>query len=186
MKKSIFFILVIILFIGVSSYRFIQLNASIWKQRLNTEIKYGEKFNLNGVDIKLNKVEKVNNTNSSRDIILKTTINLYKNGEISNDGFYKKFPECYPDFILLNITNKDGTLVRNYSSEYEGYLKDNPNFAKIQKGEKSIGKEKENLILKFKLEKKMIEDIKNNQYNIKLAFPLDERGFKFNYINLTI
>lgn len=186
MKKSVFFIPVIILFLVASSYRFIQLNAPVWGQNLYTEVKYEDKFNLNGVDIKLNKVEQINSTKSSRDIILKTTINLCKNGDLSNDGFYKQFPEYYPDFILLNITNKDGILVKNYSSESEGYLKDNPDFAKIQKGERSIGKEKERLILRFKLEQKMIEDIKNNQYNVKIVFPLDEKGLKFNYINISI
>lgn len=185
-KKKYYIIIIVLLFILGSSYRFVQLNKNTWGEELYTEVSYNSAFNINGIDFEVEKLEVLDNVDDLGNSQLKFFINLYKNGEITSEGFLKSFPESYPDSITLNITDKKERLVGNYVIEFEAYSKDNPKFIEIQKGERDIGDKKEDLILRFRVDKNTMENIYNNAYNIKLVFPKDSNGLKFNYININL
>lgn len=186
MKKKIFILSIIMLFIVASSYRFIQLNKPILGESKNIEVKNDSSFNINGVEFKLDKIEILKNVNESDTSTLKVSLLLNKDGDITTNGFRKCFPDFYPDLISLNISNNDGILVENYTSERETYNEDNHKFLEIQSGKRSISEKKESLILKFNLDNKKIEEIRKNNYNVKLVFPRDDNYIKVNFITIDL
>jgi hypothetical protein len=185
-KKYYIFVIVLLLFILGSSYRFVQLNKDIWGQELYTEVSYNSTFNINGINFEVEKLEVLDNIDDLGSSDLKFSINLYKHGEITSEGFLKSFPENYPDSITLNITDKDEMLVGNYLIEFEDYFKDNPKFIEIQKGERNLGDKKESLIVRFRVDKNTMENIHSNVYNIRLVFPKDSNGLKFIFIDINL
>lgn len=185
MKKRTIFIIIITLFVLTSGYRFIKLNKSISDQVEYTSVKENQYFNINGIDFKVSKSEFINDLDDLGKQQLKVYIDLNKNGEIVQDGFDKEFPKYYHDEILLNLTDKSGKLVDNHDSTL-GFAKDNPKFVEIIKGERNIGEEKESLILRFSLDKQVMDKVKNNEYNVKVVFPRDDKGLKFNYVNISV
>ena len=178
MKKKIYFLFCIILFFSISTIRFIQLNQSTFGQKRYTEVKYNSYFDLNGITFNLKNVEILNDVNIIDGFDLKCIIELYKSGNVNQDLFNESFPEEYPTSIKLNITDKNENLIGNYSTEYEGYEDDNKKFLEIQKGARNLDKNKDIVILRFRLSNSILENIKNKKYNVKLVFPKDK-----NYIN---
>ncbi|MEG1009126.1 MAG: hypothetical protein RSF67_04820 [Clostridia bacterium] len=176
MKNRMFVILIIILFIIGSSYRFIQLNKNISNEIKYEEVENNEHFNLNGVKFKLVKSEYIDNS------ILTVDIELNKEGQIDENIFEEPFPSYYDELISLNITDKDENLVGNYTSDIDMYYSDNKKFMEIKDGKRSLGENTENLILKFVLNGETIEKINNSNYNVKLVFPCDSYNNKSKFI----
>lgn len=186
MKKRIFFIPIIILLLVVSSYRFVQVNKGVSAKNTYKEVKDKKHFNINGIDFKINKSEILYDEDESGFLGIKAYIEMYKDGEIVQDGFLKKFPQSYFDEIILSVTDTDGTLMASNSWEIESYNKDNDNIKEIKNGHRNIGKEKESLILTFRFNKEIIEGVKNSKYYAKLGFPRDQNGMKVDYVKLNI
>ena len=184
MKKKIYFLFCIILFFSISTIRFIQLNQSTFGQKRCTEVKYNSYFDLNGITFNLKNVEILNDVNIIDGSDLKCIIELYKSGNVNQDLFNESFPEEYPTSIKLNITDKNENLIGNYSTEYEGYEDDNKKFLEIQKGARNLDKNKDIVILRFRLSNSILENIKNKKYNVKLVFPKDKNYINFNFISL--
>lgn len=184
MKKKIYFLFCIILFFSISTIRFIQLNQSTFGQKRYTEVKYNSYFDLNGITFNLKNVEILNDVNIIDGSDLKCIIELYKSGNVNQDLFNESFPEEYPTSIKLNITDKNENLIGNYSTEYEGYEDDNKKFLEIQKGARNLDKNKDIVILRFRLSNSILENIKNKKYNVKLVFPKDKNYINFNFISL--
>ena len=184
MKKKIYFLFCIILFFSISTIRFIQLNQSTFGQKRYTEVKYNSYFDLNGITFNLKNVEILNDVNIIDGSDLKCIIELYKSGNVNQDLFNESFPEEYPTAIKLNITDKNENLIGNYSTEYEGYEDDNKKFLEIQKGARNLDKNKDIVILRFRLSNSILENIKNKKYNVKLVFPKDKNYINFNFISL--
>ena len=184
MKKKIYFLFCIILFFSISTIRFIQLNQSTFGQKRYTEVKYNSYFDLNGITFNLKNVEILNDVNIIDGSDLKCIIELYKSGNVNQDLFNESFPEEYPTSIKLNITDKNENLIGNYSTEYEGYEDDNKKFLEIQKGARNLDKNKDIVILRFRLSNSILENIKNKKYNVKLVFPKEKNYINFNFISL--
>ena len=184
MKKKIYFLFCIILFFSISTIRFIQLNQSTFGQKRYTEVKYNSYFDLNGITFNLKNVEILNDVNIIDGSDLKCIIELYKSGNVNQDLFNESFPEEYPTSIKLNITDKNENLIGNYSTEYEGYEDDNKKFLEIQKGARNLDKNKDIVILRFRLSNSILENIKNKKYNVKLVFPKDKNYINFNFISI--
>lgn len=179
--KTKFIIPVIILFVMGSAYRFIQLNKNIDNEAKYEEINDNESFNINGVKFQLVKSKYIN------DSILEVNIQLNKVGEIKDNVFDKDFPEYYDGLILVNITDKNNNLMENYTSDTDIFVDDNKKFMDIIEGKRPLGKEKENLILKFQLDdidKETSKKIKNGSYIAKLVFPCDESYKKSKFITI--
>ena len=183
MKKKIYFLFCIILFFSISTIRFIQLNQSTFGQKRYTEVKYNSYFDLNGITFNLKNVEILNDVNIIDGSDLKCIIELYKSGNVNQDLFNESFPEEYPTSIKLNITDKNENLIGNYSTEYEGYEDDNKKFLEIQKGARNLDKNKDIVILRFRLSNSILENIKNKKYNLKLVFPKNKNYINFNFIS---
>lgn len=177
-KNRMFVILTIILFIIGSSYRFIQLNKNISNKIKYEEVENDESFNINGVKFKLVKSKYIDNH------ILAVDIELNKEGKINENIFQEQFPAYYDELISLNITDKNANLVGNYTSDIDMYYSDNKKFMEIKDGKRSLGENKENLILKFVLDEKTIEKINNHNYSVKLVFPCDSYNNKNKFITI--
>lgn len=186
-KKYYIFIIVLLLFILGSSYRFIQLNKDRWGKELYTEVGYNSTFNINGINFEIEKFEVLDNIDDLGSTDLKFSINLYKHGEITSEGFNKEsFYKGYAASIILNIMDERGMLVDNYVTEYEEYRKDNLKYIEIQKGERDLGERKERLTLTFRVDKNTMENIYNDVYNIRLVFPRDSNGLEFIFIEIDL
>lgn len=181
MKNKKYYMLVIILFVFGSSYRFIQLNKNIWGQELYTQVSEDSSFNINGVSFEVGKLQILEDRGN---LNLKIPIKLYKDGEITSQGFRKTFLQELSTSIRLNITNEKGNLVENYQTAIEQYYKDNSKFIEIEKGVRYLGEEQENLILTFEIDKNILEKVKDNIYSMKLVFPEDDYDLKFNFIDI--
>lgn len=181
MKNKKYYILVIVLFVLGSSYRFIQLNKDIWGEELYTQVSEDSSFNINGVSFEVGKPQILE---SQDNLNLKIPINLYKDGEITSQGFRKTFLQELSTSIRLNITNEKGNLVENYQTSIEQYYKDNSKFIEIEKGLRDLGEEKESLTLTFEIDKNILEKVKDNIYSMKLVFPKDDYDLKFNFMDI--
>lgn len=186
-KKCYIFIIIFLLFILGSSYRFIQLNKDRWGKELYTEVGYNSTFNINGINFEIEKFEVLDNIDDLGSTDLKFSINLYKHGEITSEGFNKEsFYKGYATSIILNIADEKGMLVDNYVTEYEEYRKDNLKYIEIQKGERDLGEGTERLTLTFRVDKNTMENIYNDVYSIRLVFPKDSNGLEFTFIEIDL
>lgn len=185
MKRKIFFIFATLIIISLSLYRYIDLNKSIYNLNKNRykEEKYNNYFNINGVDFKLDKNICMNNSDKKSQI-LKSYISLKKNGNIDKDRFSQAFPSCMSNLISLNVVDKSGNLIENYSPNFEEYEKDNPKFIEIQKKQRTIGSQRESLVLTFEIDNEIIKNIDDGKYKMRMVFPLDNNDIKFDYINM--
>lgn len=181
MKNKKYYILAIVLFVFGSPYRFMQLNKDIWGEELYTQVSKDSSFNINGISFE---VEKPQILEDQDNLNLKIPINLYKDGEITSQGFRKPFLQELSTSITLNITNEKGNLVGNYQTSIEQYYKDNSKFIEIEKGVRDLGEEKENLTLTFEIDKNILEKVKDNIYSMKLVFPKDDYDLKFNFMDI--
>lgn len=179
-RKYMIFIIVLLLFLLGSGYRFIQLNKALWGEELYTEVDDHSTFNINGINFKVEKFDVLDHIDDIGSSDLKFSIHLYKHGEITSEGFMKApFYKSYAPSILLNITDQRGRLVANYPIEFEGYTKDNPQFIEIETGERDLGEKKEPLIVRFRVDKNTMANIDSNTYTMKLVFPKDDQALKF-------
>lgn len=185
MKRKIFFIFAALIIISLGLYRYINLNKSIFNLNENRykEEKYNNYFNINGVDFKLDKNIFIDNSDK-KSKILKTYISLKKNGNIDKDRFSQEFPSCMSNLISLNVVDKSGNLIENYSPNLDKYKKDNSKFIEIQKKERNIRSQRESLVLSFEIDNEIIKNIDDGKYKMRMVFPLDNNDIKFDYINM--
>lgn len=183
MKKKKYYILAIVLFVLASSYRFIQLNKDIWGKELYTQVNDDSYFNINGVSFN---IEKPQILDGQENLNFKIPIKLYKDGEITSEGFRKSFLQELSTSIRLNITDKKRNLIENYQISIEEYYKDNSKFIEIEKGLRDLGEEKETLILTFEIDKNTLEKVKDNVYSMKLVFPKDDYDLRFNFMDIDL
>ncbi|MCR1899688.1 hypothetical protein NSA47_11945 [Irregularibacter muris] len=196
-KKKYYIIIFAVLFILGSAYRFVQLNKDLWGEELYTEVNYASTFNINGINFEIEQFEILENVDDQGSSDLKFFINLYKHGEITSEGFHKGpfnielFYTDYPTSIILNISDKKERIIGNYVTVYDEYAEDNLGyagdklkFAEVQRGERDLGEKKENVTLRFRVDKDTMKNIYEDTYQVKLVFPKDSDGLKFNFIKI--
>lgn len=188
MKKKIIFLSILAIFIAGSMFRFVALNKDIDNKVISKGIETGEEFNINGITFKLDEFFVEDNIEEDESADLVVLLSLFKesNSDIDKNIFYESFPELYPDMIFINIMGAKNKVIGNYYSDLGRYKEENKKFVEIQEGKRLIGKERESLKLRFNLSKEVVDKIRDRDYYLKLVFPTDSSGRKFNFINLAI
>lgn len=197
MKKrsslKIITIAIVILVIFASAIRIKTLN----KTTLSTKERYkqvqmNEYVKLQNLAVRLIKLETIKNVDSRVDYYknktdysdIKATLDVKKVGELKLSKNEKNILYEIGSSMMLNITKKDGTLLLNQDSEYEGFSEDNPSLEQIKNGKKSFGEKPEQLIVRFRINNETLQKIKDDQYKVKFVISKDSESLNFDYIDL--